>query len=93
MSAIAKPHLFFAGASTTAQQEIVIPVDWIFSMDKANIATSATNATLEYFIIITYVPVSSGNVRVDKIKFPSLVVRDFSFTAAKSLIGASIAGS
>lgn len=92
MSAIAKPHLFFAGATGT-QVDTVIPVDWIYTMDKVNVATSATDSTLKYYIYIVFVPAVNGSVRTEKILFDTLAHRDASFTNAKTLIAASVANS
>ena len=92
MSAIAKPHLFFAGATGT-QVDTVIPVDWIYTMEKINVAKSATDSTLQYYIYVHLVPATSGNIRIEKILFDTLAHRDASFTNAKTLIAASVANS
>ena len=90
MSAIAKPHLFFAGATGT-QVDTVIPVDWIYTMEKVNVAKSATDSTLQYYIYVHLVPATSGSIRVEKILFDTSGHRDTSFTNAKTLIAASVA--
>jgi len=92
MSAIAKPHLFFA-AATAPQADVVIPVDWIYSMDKLDIkASTLNNNTPVYMIVVTLVPAIGSAVREEKIKFATQALRDTSFTNAKTLIAASIAG-
>lgn len=92
MSAIAKPHLFFAGA-VSPQNDIVIPVDWIYSMEKLALPTSVTNSTLKYYILVVLVPAGDRSTSTRRIEFANSTARDTSFTNAKTLIAASIAAS
>lgn len=89
MSAIAKPHLFF-NTAVTPQNDVVIPVDWIMSMDKVNEpASPQNNNKASWFIVVTMVPVQSAT-KVHKIRFAAQATRDTAFGAAKTLIAASV---
>lgn len=91
MSAIAKPHMYFSGASGN-QATVPIPVDWIYSMDKrTETASTLNNNTAAYYIDITLVPAVGTATRIEKIKFDTQAHRDASFTNALTLIGAPIA--
>lgn len=89
MSALAKPGIYFAGATQSTQ---LVPAEYIKNMSKLDISASPLNGnTAEYKIVFTStVPYS-----------PPIVLswgsdqtgRDASFTNAKTTLGASIANS
>lgn len=90
MSAIAKPHLFFSTA-VAPQNDVVIPVDWIYSIDKlTETASPINNNKATSYVVVTLVPATGSATRVEKIKFASSGARDTAFAAAKTLIAASV---
>lgn len=90
MSGIAKPHLFFSTA-ISPQDDTVIPVDWIYTMEKVDIAASPVNNNkASYLIIVNLVPAVGAATRVEKINFATSTARNTAFTNAKALISTSV---
>lgn len=97
MSGIAKPCIKFSTASVVpgvnpnAQREILLPVDWIYNMEKVDIAASPLNNNKPtYLIQVTLVPAIGSITRVEKISFDTSTARDTAFAAAETLIATTI---
>jgi len=87
MSGIAKPHLFFSTATGTGQTDIMVPVEHILTVEKADLPANGNNPA-QVRLCVVLVPQVGGNVMY--FNFASNATRNTALAAVKTLIAASV---